>query len=38
MRKYLIFLLILMAVMLLCGRYRGYRLLELLRFREFLVR
>ena len=31
-------LLILMAVMLLCGRYRGYRLLELLRFREFLVR
>jgi hypothetical protein len=31
-------LLILMAVMLLCGRYRGYRLLELLRFREFLIR
>jgi hypothetical protein len=29
-------LLILMAIMLLCGRYRGYRLLELLRFKEFL--
>ncbi len=31
-------LLILIAIMLMCGRYRGYRLLELLRFREFLLR
>lgn len=30
-------LLILIAIMLVCGRYRGYRLLELLRFRELLM-
>lgn len=39
--QYLLFafpglLLILIAIMLLCGRYRGYRLFELLRFRDLL--
>lgn len=40
--SYLVFtfpgiLLVLIGIMLLMGRYRGYRLLELIRFREFLM-